>query len=82
MNVVTQLYLIRHGEAVSNVQPIVGGMRGDTGLTPRGAAQAERLRDRLASTGESAADILISSTLPCARETAGRFRASPPVRPP
>ena len=70
MNVVTQLYLIRHGEAVSNVQPIVGGMRGDIGLTPRGVAQAERLRDRLASTGEIAADVLISSTLPRARETA------------
>jgi len=67
---VTQLFLIRHGEAVSNVQPIVGGMRGDTGLTPRGVAQAERLRDRLASTGEVAADVLISSTLPRARETA------------
>jgi len=70
VNVVTQLYLIRHGEAVSNVQPIVGGMRGDTGLTPRGVAQAERLRDRLASTGAIAADVLISSTLPRARETA------------
>jgi probable phosphoglycerate mutase len=70
VNVVTHLYLIRHGEAVSNVQPIVGGMRGDTGLTPRGVAQAERLRDRLASTGEIAADVLISSTLPRARETA------------
>ena len=70
MNVVTQLFLIRHGEAVSNVQPIVGGMRGDTGLTPRGVAQAERLRDRLVSTGEIAADVLISSTLPRARETA------------
>ena len=70
MNVVTQLFLIRHGEAVSNVQPIVGGMRGDTGLTPRGVAQAEHLRDRLASTGEIAADVLISSTLPRARETA------------
>ena len=70
MKVVTQLFLIRHGEAVSNVQPIVGGMRGDTGLTPRGVAQAERLRDRLASTGEIAADVLISSTLPRARETA------------
>src|SRR5205085_6361591 len=68
--VVTHLYLIRHGEAVSNVQPIVGGVRGDTGLTPRGVAQAERLRDRLASTGAIAADVLIASTLPRARETA------------
>jgi broad specificity phosphatase PhoE len=25
----TNLYLIRHGEAVPNVEPIIGGMRGD-----------------------------------------------------
>ena len=66
----THLYLVRHGEAVVNVEPIMGGMRGDTGLTPRGVAQAESLRDRLAATGEIAADILISSTLPRARQTA------------
>lgn len=66
----THLYLIRHGEAVSNVEPIIGGMRGDTGLTPHGVAQAERLRDRLATTREIAADVLIASTLPRARQTA------------
>ncbi len=65
----TQLYLIRHGEAWGNVQPIVTGMRGDRGLTPRGVAQAERLRDRLAH-GEIKADVLIASTLPRARQTA------------
>ncbi len=66
----THLYLIRHGEAVANVQPIVAGMRGDAGLTPRGIAQAERLRDRLATSGEIKADVFISSTLPRARQTA------------
>jgi probable phosphoglycerate mutase len=66
----THLYLIRHGEAVANVQPIVAGMRGDAGLTERGVAQAERLRDRLAQTGEIKADVLIASTLPRARQTA------------
>jgi len=65
----THLYLIRHGEAWANVQPVVAGMRGDQGLTPRGIAQAERLRDRLAR-GELKADVLISSTLPRARQTA------------
>ncbi len=65
----THLYLIRHGEAWANVQPIVAGMRGDQGLTPRGVAQVERLRDRLAR-GELKADVLISSTLPRARQTA------------
>ncbi len=66
----THLYLIRHGEAVANVQPIIAGMRGDTGLTERGVAQAGRLRERLARTGEIAADVLIASTLPRARQTA------------
>ncbi|MBX0326687.1 histidine phosphatase family protein [Oscillochloris sp. ZM17-4] len=66
----THLYLIRHGEAVANVQPIVAGMKGDVGLTERGRSQAERLRERLARTGEIAADVLIASTLPRARQTA------------
>ena len=66
----THLYLIRHGEAVSNVEPIMGGMRGDTGLSPLGVQQAEALRDRLIGTREIAADIVIASTLPRARQTA------------
>ncbi|MBP1467662.1 histidine phosphatase family protein [Candidatus Chloroploca sp. M-50] len=65
----TNLYLIRHGEAWANVQPILAGMQGDKGLTPRGVKQAERLRDRLAH-GELQADVLIASTLPRARQTA------------
>jgi 2,3-bisphosphoglycerate-dependent phosphoglycerate mutase len=69
---VTQLYLIRHGQAYCNVRPfgLIAGMRGDAGLTPLGRAQAERLRDRLTATGEIEADVLISSTLPRARQTA------------
>lgn len=68
----THIYLIRHGEAVCNVDPTApaAGPNGDLGLTPKGRTQAERLRDRLAATGEIAADVLISSTLPRARETA------------
>ena len=66
----TNLYLIRHGEAVANITYVVGGMRGDTGLTPLGVVQAERLRDRLAATKETAADVLIASSLPRARQTA------------
>lgn len=65
----THLYLIRHGEAWGNVEPILAGMQGDKGLTPRGVAQAERLRDRLAR-GELQIDVLIASTLPRARQTA------------
>lgn len=62
----TQLYLIRHGEATTQVHNILR----DDGLTPLGIRQAERLRDRLAATGEIAADVLIASTLPRARQTA------------
>lgn len=67
---ITNLYLIRHGEAVSNVQPIIGGMKGDAGLTELGQTQAERLRDRLAASGEIKADIFVASDLPRARRTA------------
>lgn len=68
----TRLYLIRHGQAHCNVPPygVVAGPRGDAGLTPLGVRQAERLRDRLAATGEIAADVLIASTLPRAMQTA------------
>jgi 2,3-bisphosphoglycerate-dependent phosphoglycerate mutase len=62
----TQLYLIRHGEALGAVQNIIG----NTALSPLGITQAERLRDRLAATGEIAADILISSSLKRASQTA------------
>jgi len=67
---VTQLYLIRHGQAFCNVENLIAGMESDIGLTPVGVQQAERLRDRLAATGEIAADVLIASTLPRARQTA------------
>ena len=64
----TDLYLIRHGEAVVNVEPIIGGMRGDTGLTERGRQQAELLEERLRD-GGLRADHLYVSTLPRALET-------------
>jgi probable phosphoglycerate mutase len=67
---VTHLYLIRHGEAVGAVQRRVADAIPDAGLTPLGRSQAARLRDRLASTHEIAADVLIASTFERARETA------------
>ncbi|HUY79952.1 MAG TPA: histidine phosphatase family protein [Ktedonobacterales bacterium] len=66
----TQLYLIRHGQAFCNVENLIAGMGSDVGLTPVGVAQAKRLRDRLSATGEIEADVLIASTLPRARQTA------------
>ncbi len=66
----THLYLIRHGQAVSNVEPIIGGMKGDTGLTQFGILQAQRLRDRLLASEEIKADVFIASNLARARQTA------------
>jgi probable phosphoglycerate mutase len=63
------LYLLRHGEAVANVEPVIGGMRGDAGLTPRGREQCRLLEERLAHQ-RIHADRLVSSTLPRALETA------------
>src|SRR5438270_5346848 len=62
----THLYLIRHGQALSAVQKTIG----NTELSPLGIKQAEHLRDRLAATGEIAADVLIASTMLRAKETA------------
>jgi probable phosphoglycerate mutase len=70
-NDATRLVLIRHGEAECNVSGVCGGVLGCTGLTPRGRAQVEQLRDRLVRTGELAgADALYASVLPRAIETA------------
>lgn len=65
----TELHLVRHGEAVANVQPVIGGLRGDAGLTPRGRAQARLLEERLLAR-PMRADRLVSSTLPRAMQTA------------
>lgn len=66
----TNLYLIRHGEAACNVDGTIAGIRSDAGLTELGITQVQRLRDRLAATGEIVASALISSTLPRALQTA------------
>lgn len=69
MGVDTELCLIRHAQSVPNVMPVIGGMRGDTGLTTLGRQQAALLEGRLAS-GDIRADVLYASTLPRAQETA------------
>ncbi len=62
----THLYIIRHGQSTS----VDRENTGDPGLTAFGVKQAERLRDRLAASGEVAADVLISSTMLRAKQTA------------
>ncbi|MFZ0323658.1 MAG: histidine phosphatase family protein [Actinomycetes bacterium] len=65
----TRIVLVRHGEAHVNL-PSTGPVVLDTeGLTGRGVAQAEALRDRLAARSELAPDALVSSTFPRAWQT-------------
>lgn len=66
----TRLVLIRHGESQVAVDGIVGGPKTCAGLSERGRRQVAALRDRLARTGEIAADFLLASTMPRAVETA------------
>jgi probable phosphoglycerate mutase len=66
----TTLVLIRHGESNVTVNRVIGGFRSCSGLSELGRRQADRLRERFASTGEVAADVLISSNFSRAIETA------------
>jgi 2,3-bisphosphoglycerate-dependent phosphoglycerate mutase len=67
----TRIVLIRHGEAQTHVDGIVGGDTSCTGLSDLGRRQAVALRDRLVRTGElGPADALYASNLPRAIETA------------
>lgn len=83
----TRVVLVRHGEAACNVDGLVGGRRGCTGLTALGTAQVDALAARLARTGELAGTAaLYASVLPRALETAralvpalGRWRDGPPL---
>ena len=65
-----RLILVRHGAAHAGFHGLIGGPRGCTGLTSRGRHQAEALRDHLAATGRVGADVLLSSIIPRAIETA------------
>src|ERR1700681_3174951 len=67
----TRVVLIRHGEASCNVNGVVGGRAGCTGLSSLGRRQAQALRTRLVETGELVgASALYTSVLPRALETA------------
>src|SRR5712692_5017300 len=62
----TDLYLIRHE---NNIEDLAKNL-GEHGLSPLGVTQARRLRDRLAASSELTPYVLISSTVPRARQTA------------
>jgi probable phosphoglycerate mutase len=63
----TSIHLIRHGDydEFAHGRPVE-----NPGLSPKGAHQAELLRDRLAEAGEIKADALIASPARRAHETA------------
>ena len=70
-----RIVLVRHGEAECNVNRVVGGLKGCTGLTDLGRRQVAALADRLYESGElREATARYSSVLPRAVETAERLR--------
>lgn len=66
----TRIVLVRHGEARAGVERVIGGDKGCRGLTEAGREQAAALRDRLTRTGEIRPDVVCTSTLLRAVETA------------
>ncbi len=66
-----RLILVRHGAAHAGFHGPIAGPLGCRGLTDVGRRQAERLRDHLASTGRLPVDVLVTSLIPRAIETAG-----------
>jgi probable phosphoglycerate mutase len=73
----TRILMVRHGEARAGVDRIIGGEHGCRGLTERGRAQADALRDRWARR-DFRPDVIYASTLPRAIETAEIIRAAFP----
>jgi probable phosphoglycerate mutase len=71
----SRIVLIRHGQAECNVNRIVGGPQGCSGLTDLGRRQVAALADRLYESAELRdATTLYASVLPRALETAERLR--------
>jgi 2,3-bisphosphoglycerate-dependent phosphoglycerate mutase len=66
----TRLVLVRHGQSMAQVEQTIAGHDTCKGLSDVGRRQVEALRDRLAATGEVRADVLLTSVLPRAVETA------------
>jgi broad specificity phosphatase PhoE len=65
-----RLILIRHGDAHAGFHGVIGGRRGCLGLTDLGRRQAAALRDHLAATDRIRPDVVVSSVLLRAIETA------------
>jgi 2,3-bisphosphoglycerate-dependent phosphoglycerate mutase len=71
----SRIVLVRHGEAECNLNRIVGGSQGCSGLSALGRRQVAALADRLYESGElREATTLYASVLPRAVQTAERLR--------
>jgi broad specificity phosphatase PhoE len=70
LSVGMRLVLIRHADAYAGFDGLIGGPHGCMGLTELGRHQANLLRTYLVDTGGVHADVLLSSILPRALETA------------
>jgi len=66
-----QLTLVRHGDAHAGFTGPIGGETGCRGLTDLGRRQAERLRERLAIDDTIRPEVVVTSRIPRAIETAG-----------
>lgn len=67
----TRIVMVRHGESVAQQLRIVGGHKGCQGLSDRGRAQVEALRDRWQARDEMGGPVaLYASIMPRAVETA------------
>lgn len=73
----SRLVLIRHGEGRVNVDGIIGGLQGCSGLTDLGRQQAKALAARWTETGFRP-DVLVSSPVRRARETGDCIASSIP----
>jgi broad specificity phosphatase PhoE len=65
-----RLFLVRHGDAHAGFHGVIGGRRGCPGLTDLGRRQAKALQVYLAATKWIQPDVVVSSTLLRAIETA------------
>src|SRR5438128_9567662 len=72
-----RLILVRHGEGRANVDGVIAGLSGCEGLTEPGRGQVRALAERWAQTGFGP-DVLVSSPVRRARETAEILAASMP----
>lgn len=72
MTVITELIIVRHGEAHCNIAGLVGGEKTCTGLTARGQQQVKRLSERLRRSHQAGEriDVLYSAPRLRVRETA------------